>query len=367
MKITAAVSRTSTTPPALEQLELGEPRADEILVRVVAAGICHTDLHSHFDCGWPGPKPSVYGHEGAGVVEKVGEAVTHVKVGDHVVLSGGSCGNCPACLKGEPTYCTEAMPRSFGCCRMDGSTALEAGGERIGSHFFAQSSFATHMIAHGRGAVPVPKDIPLQLVAPMACGIITGAGAVIEELKVRPGQSIVVFGVGGVGMAAVMAARICGASTIVAVDIVEDRCELAKQVGATHAVHSNGGDTLAAIREILPQGADFSFNTTVADEVFSLAMLVLGNRGTAGFVTRPNGDWQPDMMNMLAGGKRLLGILGGSANPRLFIPKLIEFWRQGLLPLEKLVTTYPFANFEKAWHDCEAAAVVKPVLVMEDA
>ena len=367
MKITAAVSRSGAPAPSLEQLDLGEPRADEILVRLVATGICHTDLHAHAGIGWPGPKPSVYGHEGAGVVEKVGEAVTHVKRGDHVVVSGGSCGNCPSCLKGEPTYCREAMPRAFGCCRPDGTSALDANGEQVGSHFFAQSSFATHMIAHARGAVVVPKDVPLELVAPMACGIITGAGAVIEELKVHPGQSIVVFGVGGVGMAAVMAARICGASTIVAVDTVAERCELAKQVGATHAIHSNGGDTLAAIREILPQGADFSFNTTVADPVFSQALQVLGNRGTAGFVTRPRGDWQPDMMNILAGGKKLVGILGGSANPRLFIPKLIEFWRQGRFPIEKLVTTYKFADFDKAWHDCEAAAVVKPVLMMEDA
>jgi aryl-alcohol dehydrogenase len=201
----------------------------------------------------------------------------------------------------------------------------------------------------------------------MACGIITGAGAVIEELKVRPGQSIVVFGVGGVGMAAVMAARICGASTIVAIDTVAERCELAKEVGATHAVHSESGDTLAAIREILPQGSDYSFNTTVADAVFTLALQVLGNRGVAGFVTRPRGEWQPDMMNMLAGGKKLTGILGGSANPRLFIPKLIEFWRQGRFPIEKLIARYPFAEFDKAWRDCEAAAVVKPVLVMGEA
>jgi aryl-alcohol dehydrogenase len=258
------------------------------------------------------------------------------------------------------------MPRAFGCCRPDGTSALDAGGEQVGSHFFAQSSFATHMIAQARGAVPVPKDIPLQLVAPMACGIITGAGAVIEELHVRPGQSIVVFGVGSVGMAAVMAAKIVGAGTIVAVDTVAARCELAKELGATHAIHSGDGDVLAAIRQILPHGADFTFNTTVSDAVFSLALLTLGNRGTAGFVTRPRGEWQPDMMNMLAGGKKLVGILGGSANPRLFIPKLIEFWRQGRFPLEKIVTTYKFKDFEQAWHDCEAATVVKPVLVMED-
>jgi len=364
MKITAAVSRKDAPAPSLEQLELEEPRADEILVRLVATGICHTDLHAHDGIGWPGPKPSVFGHEGAGVVEKVGEAVTHIAVGDHVVVSGGSCGNCPFCLAGTPTYCREAMPRAFGCCRPDGSTALAGEGGKVGSHFFAQSSFATHMVAHARGAVPVAKDIPLELVAPMACGLITGAGAVVEELQLRPGQTIAVFGAGSVGMAAIMAAKIAGAGTIIAVDIVPARLNLARELGATHAINGAEEDAVEAIRAILPHGVDFTFNTTVSDAVFTQAVQVLGNRGVAGFVTRPRGEWVPDMMDLLAHGKKLVGILGGSANPRLFIPRMVEWWQQGRFPVEKLVTTYDFADFDKAWHDCEAASVVKPVLMM---
>ncbi|HTN14586.1 MAG TPA: NAD(P)-dependent alcohol dehydrogenase [Sphingomonadaceae bacterium] len=372
MRITAAVSRVGAPAPVLEEVDLGEPREDEILVRVVAAGICHTDLHSHAGIGMPVPKPAVLGHEGAGVVEQVGSAVSHVKPGDCVVISGGSCGNCPSCLSARPSYCREAMPRSFGGARSDGTTALSARieghseqTERIASHFFAQSSFATHCIANARGAVPVPQDVPLDIVAPMGCGIITGAGAVMEALQVKPGQSIVVFGVGGVGLSAVMAARVAGAVAIVAVDTVAARLELAKELGATHAVDASQGDVAGQVRAVLPFGADFSFNTTTSAEIFTLGLQVLAMQGTAGFVTRPREPWTPDMLAMLAHGRTLKGILGGSASPRLFIPKLIGLWRQGRFPVERMIRRYPFADFARAWHDCETAAAIKPVLIME--
>jgi len=366
MRITAAVSRAGAPSPVLEELELEEPRDDEILVRLAAVGICHTDLHSHEGLGMPVPKPAVLGHEGAGVVEKVGKAVTHLKAGDHVVMSGGTCGECPSCLSGKPTYCREAMSRSFGGRRPDGSTALKGeGGETVASHFFAQSSFATHCVAQARGAVPVPTDVPLDVVAPMGCGIITGAGAVVEALKVRPGESMVIFGAGSVGNAAVMAARLAGASTIIAVDTVAERCELAKELGATHAIDATKDDPVEAVKAVLPFGADYSFNTTASAAVFDSALRVLAMEGAAGFVTRPREPWTPDMMQMLAGGRTLKGILGGSAAPRTFIPKLVELWRQGRFPVERLIARYPFADFERAWHDCETAAVVKPVLTME--
>ncbi len=365
MKITAAVSRAGAPAPVLEQVELGDPRDDEILLRVVAAGICHTDLHSHAGIGMPVPKPVVLGHEGAGVVERVGSAVTHLRIGDRVVLSGGSCGQCPSCLSAKPSYCREAMPRSFGGQRSDGSTALSQDGEPIASHFFAQSSFASHCIANARGAVPVPKDVPLDVVAPMGCGVITGAGAVIEALRLRPGQSIVIFGSGAVGLSAVMAARIAGAATIVAVDRLEERCALALELGATHAIPSDGVDLIEALRAILPFGADFSFNTTTSAEIFDQAVQVLAMQGVAGFVTRPREPWTPDMTAMLASGRSLMGILGGSASPRLFLPRLIELWRQGRFPVERLIARYPFADFARAWADCESAAAVKAVLMME--
>jgi aryl-alcohol dehydrogenase len=368
VKVTAAVSRSGAPAPALEELELEDPRDDEILVRLVATGICHTDLHSHAGLGLAVPMPAVLGHEGAGVVERVGSAVTHLKPGDHIVMSGGSCGECPSCLAARPTYCREAMPRSFGGRRPDGTTALrDADGAMVASHFFAQSSFATHCVAQARGAVPIPRDVPLDVVAPMGCGIITGAGAVIEALEVGPGESIVILGVGSVGNAAVMAARLAGATTIVAMDMVPARGKLALELGATHAIDANDEDAMEQLRAILPHGANYSFNTTTSAKAFEAGLKMLANEGVQGFVTRPREPWTLDVTQMLAGGRSLKGILGGSAAPRIFIPKLVELWRQGRFPIERLVARYDFSDFDRAWHDCEAATVVKPVLMMGEA
>ncbi len=347
----------------IEEVELEEPRADEVLVRIVAAGICHTDLYCHAGLGVPIPRPIVLGHEGAGVVEAVGRGVRELAAGDHVVLSGASCGQCPKCRAGRPTYCRDAMRLSFGGMRADGSSPLSRRGERIHGMFFAQSSFATHALAPERSAVKVAKEVPLQRLGPLGCGIITGAGSVLEAFRLRPGESIAIFGVGSVGLAAVMAARIAGASRIVAVDVSAERLRLAQQLGATHAIPSDE-KTAAALREIDRDGFTFSFNTTSAPEVFTLAAECLAMEGTAGFVTRPRGGWAPDMAALLASGRRLQGILGGSAAPRTLIPLLIDYWRQGRLPFERLITEFPFAQIAEAWEACTQGTAVKPVLVM---
>lgn len=366
MRITAAVSREGTPAPALEEIEIDEPRAGEILVRVVAAGICHTDLRAHEGGALPTPRPVVLGHEGAGIVERVGMGVTHVKPGDHVVMSGSSCGVCSSCLPLHPSYCREVMPRSFGGQRMDGSSALSKQDERIHGHFFGQSSFATHAIADARGAVPVPKDVPLDIVAPLGCGIITGAGAVLYSFGVKPGQSIVVFGTGGVGLSAVMAARLSGAKAIIAVDPIAGRRALAEELGATHSFDPNEGDIPARIREILPDGADFSFNTTTAAPVFDTAVEVLGMMGTAGFVAAPRGSWSLNAFALLSGGKKLRGILGGDAAPQTAIPMMIDYWRQGRFPIDRLIRHYEFAEIGDAFADCRHGVTIKPVLRMPE-
>jgi aryl-alcohol dehydrogenase len=297
------------------------------------------------------------------VVECVGAGVFDLKVGDPVVLSGASCGMCPSCHAARPTYCRDAIRLSFGGMRADGSSPLSQHGERMAGAFFAQSSFATHAVVPERSAVRVPTDIPLHLLGPLGCGFITGAGSVIEAFRLRPGQSLVVFGAGSVGLAAIMAARIAGASRIAAVDINPARLDLALALGATDSLNF-GPDTAAGLRTLERCGFNFSFNTTSNPAVYSLATECLANEGTAGYVTRPRGAWSPDIGALLAGGRKLQGILGGSANPQLFIPQLLEYWRQGRFAFEHLITEFPLTDIGAAWAACESGAVVKPVLRM---
>jgi aryl-alcohol dehydrogenase len=362
MEILAAVSREADSPPRVETVELGPLQLGEVRIRIVATGICHTDFHFHSGA-MPTSKPIVLGHEGAGIVEEVGVGVTGLAVGDHVVLSAGSCGTCANCHAGLPTYCVDMVRLCWSGMRPDGSTTLSQNGDRIGSCFFSQSSFATHAIAPQRTAVKVPSDLPLHLLGPLGCGMITGAGSVIEAFRLRPGQSIAVFGAGGVGLAAVMAAKLSGASQIVAIDRDERRLKLASELGATATLMS-GSDTLADLRKVLPGGFDFSFSTTQVPVLFDIAVSCLATQGTAGFVVNPAGAWAPDMLNLLTGGRKLQGIIGGNANPQTFIPQLIEHWRQGRFPFDRLITEFSFDQLELAWEQFRSGDVIKPVLVM---
>jgi aryl-alcohol dehydrogenase len=363
MRITAAISRKGTPAPIIETADLEEPRADEVLVRLTASGICHTDVHCHSGRGMPVPMPIVLGHEGAGIVEAVGAAVNTVAPGDHVVLSGASCGQCPSCARGRPTYCDEGIRLNFGGQRLDGSSPLSQNGTRLAGSFFGQSSFASHTIAPQRTVVKVPADVPLHLLAPLGCGIITGAGSILETFQLRPGQSVVVFGAGTVGLAAVMAARLAGASKIVAVDIDQGRLALARRVGATEAILSDA-KTLDALRDIQRRGFDFTLNTTTHPDVFTVALECLAKEGVAGVVTRPAGGWTPNMPGLLAYGRKIQGILGGGANPHLFIPLMIDYWRQGRFPFDALITEFPFESIGEAWQACVQGQIVKPLLRM---
>jgi len=364
MKISAAVSRPQQAAPVIEALTLQEPRAGELRVRLAAAGICHTDLHAH--AGRLSPLPIVLGHEGAGIVEAVGEGVRGFAPGDRVVLSGSSCGVCPNCVSNLPSYCDEAMPRNFGGGRADGSTALlDAAAQPVHSHFFGQSSFASHALVPERTAVRLDADVPLELAAPLGCGVITGAGAVIESLRVGAGASIVVFGAGAVGLSAVMAARLVGAERIVAVDINPERLALAQALGATDTFEAGGEELAARIRAVTGRGMNFSFNTTTAPVVFTTALDCLAMRGVAAFVTAPRGEWSPQMFGMLSGGRMLKGILGGDAAPRIMIPRLLRYWRQGRFPFDRLIRFYSFGDIGQAFADIAAGRVIKPVLRME--
>jgi aryl-alcohol dehydrogenase len=257
-------------------------------------------------------------------------------------------------------------PRDFGGRRLDGTSAYSQNGKQLFGHFFGQSSFATHSVVAERTAVKVPREVPLELLGPLGCGVITGSGAVIRSLNVGVGDSIAVFGTGGVGLSAIMAAKLVGAARIIAVDVVPARLALARELGATDTLDSKDTpESAQAIRAIVPGGVSHSFNTTSVPEIYTQALECLAMRGTAGFVTAPRGAWQPQMFAMLANGRRLQGILGGDVAPQLFIPLLIDYHRQGRMPFDRLIRFYRFDQIADAFRDMERGDTIKPVLRME--
>jgi aryl-alcohol dehydrogenase len=361
MKIQAAVSREGAPYPQIETLDLEEPRAGEILVRIAASGICHTDIGVH---GRPGPRPFVLGHEGAGVVERVGAGVTSLKPGNHVVLSVNFCGECPSCKRNAHSYCYEVLPRNFGGLRPDGTSPLSKDGQRVFARFFGQSSFATYSLADACAAIKVPDDIPLETLAPLGCGVQTGAGAIIHSLNVGAGDTVAIFGTGSVGLSAVMAARIVGAERIIAVDLVPSRLALAKELGATDIIDASAGNAAKTIRELTRYGVSHAFNTANAPVSYTQSLECLAPRGVAGFVAPPRGEWAPDMFHLLSGGRALRGILGGDTTPSLFIPMLIDYYRQGRFPFDRLIKLYPFEKIAEAFEDSDTGKTIKPVLRM---
>lgn len=364
-RVQAAVARRPHAHLSIEQLTLEDPQADEILVKVVATGICHTDIAMR-DQTYPVPQPIVLGHEGAGVVVATGPAVTKVAAGDHVVMSFNFCGHCGSCMESHPQYCYEYFAHNFAGCRPDSSTALSNREERIHSHFFGQSSFATFALCRERNAIKVRRDVSLELLGPLACGIQTGAGAVIHSLSVGVGRSFAVFGAGSVGLSAVMAARVVGATTIVAVDVIDERLALATELGATHVVNAQREDAAAAIVAITGHGINFALDTTGRPQTIRAAVDSLAARGVCGLVgASPAGtDVAFDSMNIMTAGRQIRGIVEGDAAPDVFIPQLIELYLQGRFPFDRLIKFYPFSEINTAIEDTERGKTVKPVVRM---
>jgi aryl-alcohol dehydrogenase len=352
-KIQAAVLRKNGGPLRIESLEMEGPRDDEVLVRLVASGICHTDIT--FCENWDeADNAVVLGHEGAGVVERVGKSVRGVKRGDHVVLSYQSCGRCPQCRAGHPAHCKYLWELNFGFQRMDGSNALLRSGVR--GHFFGQSSFATHSLVTERNLVKISKDLSLEALAPLGCGIQTGAGTVMNSLKISDGKSLAVFGTGAVGLAAVMAARLVGADPIIGVDIKPKRLKLALRLGATHVIENRRQDIAACISDITGSGVDYVVETTGNMKMHRLAIDVLNPRGIVALLTGEGGT------DSLPEGRKTLGIVQGDAVPQHFIPKLIDLYLAGKFPFDRLEKFYDFSDINRAIADSKRGDTIKPVL-----
>jgi aryl-alcohol dehydrogenase len=357
-KIQAAVLRKKGGPLKIESLELEGPRDDEVLVRVVASGICHTDID--FVDDWDeADNAVVLGHEGAGVVERVGKSVKSVMRGDHVVLSYQSCGHCRQCRSGCPAHCEHLYEANFGFQRLDGSNALQRSGVR--GHFFGQSSFATHSLATERNLVKVSKDLPLEVLSPLGCGLQAGAGTVMNSLKVPKGASLAVFGTGAVGLAAVMAARLAGADPIIGVDIKPWRLKLGLKLGLTHTINNLGQDIAVGIAHITGRGVDYVVETTSIPKMHQLAIDVLNPHGVVALLTGESGT------DSLPGGRKTLGIIAGDAVPQHFIPKLIELYQAGQFPFECLIKFYDFSGINQAIADAKRGDTIKPVLRISEA
>lgn len=363
MEIKAAVVFEQSGEFKIEPLEISEPNADEVLVRIVGVGICHTDLAAR-DLHLPiPPPPSVFGHEGAGVVEKVGARVSKVQPGDHVVLAWDCCGTCTSCKAGRDSYCLNFFLHNFNGARPDGTTTLRKGDQVIHGSFFCQSSFATFALANERNVVKVRDDVPLEILGPMGCGVMTGAGAVMNTLQARPGSSIAVFGAGTVGMSALLGALVCGCTTIIAVDIHPDRLKMAKELGATHTVNAGEVDPVEAILELTGGGPEYSLECVGNPKVFRQAVDVLPLCGVCGLIgVVPPGTEVSLDMDKIMNGRTVRGIIEGDAIPDLFIPRLIELYGQGRFPFDRLISFYPFDEINQAVEDMEEGRVIKPVL-----
>ena len=329
--------------------------------------MCHTDLVVR-DQYFPTPLPAILGHEGSGVVEAVGTGVTKVVGGDHVVLTYASCGTCANCLNGRYGYCPKLYERNFTGGRPDGSSpCCDAAGERLSSYFFAQSSFANYALATERNVVRIDREVPIEIMGPLGCGIQTGAGAVMNALRPGAGTSIAIFGAGSVGIAAVMAARVVGCATIIAVDVNPDRLARAQEFGATHVINGAEADAAAAIADITGgDGVHYSLEATGLPAVVRQAVDCLRLTGVCGIIgVSPLGTEVSLDMNGLLFGRTVRGIIEGDSVPDIFIPQLIALWKQGRFPFDRLIERYPLSEIERAARESEAGKVLKAVLVPE--
>ena len=365
MQIDAAVTNEEGAPFTIETVELEEPQDNEVLVRVVGAGVCHTDMIVR-DQMYPTPLPAVLGHEGSGVVEQVGDNVSNVKPGDRVVLTFDSDQECTSCNAGHPAYCEDFFAHNFGGSRPeDGTSPLSRDGEPVSGRFFGQSSFATHAIATENNVVTVEDDVPLELLGPLGCGVQTGAGAVINTLNPQAGSSIAIFGAGSVGLSALLGANIKGCTDIVLIDLEQSRLEKAQELGATATINpSEVDDVVEAVREQTDGGVDHAVESTGVPDVAEQAIETLTQRGELAVVGAPalGSRASFDVNNLILNGRSITGVVEGDANPPEFIPDLIELYRQGKFPFDELVTYYDFDEIQEAVEASEDGSVIKPIL-----
>ncbi len=342
-----------------ENISLDGPKSGEVLVKIVASGVCHTDAVAR-DLGLS-PFPVVLGHEGSGIVEEVGANVTTLEKDDQVVISYASCGHCENCRTAHPSTCYNFNDLNFGGKMSDGTHRLHDDGEEV-STFFGQSSFATYSVADERNVIKVDDEVDISLMGPLGCGILTGSGTVLSKLKPEFGSSIAIFGSGAVGLSAVMAAKITGCKDIIAVDIHENRLQLAKELGATHVFNSKEVDVVEEIKELTGPGLHYAIETTGVSEVVKQSVQALRPLGTCAIVGVTGEVTFNIQEEIMAEGKELVGVIEGDSVPQIMIPKLVDYYKRGQFPFDKLVEFYDFEDIDQAFEDSKTGKTIKPIL-----
>lgn len=368
MRTQAALLTAPGSDFTVADIEIEGPRTGEVLVQIAAVGICHTDLAAR-DGVLPLEFPGVAGHEGAGTVLAIGDDVSKVAVGDKVGVTFNSCGECTTCTTGRQSYCENFNEMNYSGVRKDGSKPLSRNGKPVGGLFFGQSSFARVALANERNVVRIDDDIPFELLAPLGCGVQTGVGAVTRSLAAEKGSTIVIAGGGSVGLSAALGAVIRECASIIIVEPNEKRRDLAIELGATHAIDPSAGDLAEQIRAIVPKGVDYVVDTTGIPAVVESLIGATAVRGTIGLIGVPSDPTGAISLNIIAAltlGLTVTGIIEGDSVPDEFIPELVALYRDGRLPVDKLVTTFRFADINRAVATQHNGDVVKPVLVFDD-
>ncbi|KAJ5746509.1 hypothetical protein N7520_011691 [Penicillium odoratum] len=348
----ALIARKCNGPLIIETAYINEIRPDEALVEIHAVGICHADISCL---------------DGAGVVKEVGRNITHISPGDKVLLSYNYCGHCVQCSQGHPAYCLSMLSLNFEGRRPDGSFKMMTQDKQpLYSNHFGQSSFARLAVVSGPCMVKVAAETPLELFAPLGCGLQTGAGAIFNTLNIPPGATLAIFGVGSVGMSAMMAAKIREARVIIAIDLIESRLELARKLGATHTIHGSDSGVAEQLAMICQSdGVMFALDTTGSPTIIERMIKSLGTRGRAASVGAPPPDKlvSLNVLEHLTRGREYVGCNQGDSIAHQMIPFLIEQYSLGKYPLNEIVKFYDIDDFDLALTDMKSGKTIKPVLV----
>lgn len=363
MKAKAAVLHEKGAPFKVEYVDIAEPKENEVLVKVVASGICHTDEVGR-SLGYA-VIPAVLGHEGSGIVEKVGSNVKDIEPGDHVVLTYSHCGECKFCVVKKPYACDDFNVMNFSGKMVDGTSRITQEETEI-NNFFGQSSFSTYAVVDYHSAIKVDKDVDLKLLGPLGCGYQTGAGAVLGHMNAQKGGTLVVTGMGAVGFGGLMAGIVAGCKNVIAVGGTPDKLKIALEIGATHVINRKEvANITEEIKKISEAGADYILDTSGSPELIDAGLKALGMLGHLTMVgLTPDITISPGAM--MGSSQSVSSITEGCVDPHTFIPEMVSYVKDGRFPIEKLSTFYELEEINKAFEDQEKGRVIKPILVMPE-